>query len=41
MALLKAPSWAFIFIVRIRFPPGTLLAIVLNIDCLPNEQCIE
>ena len=30
MALLKALCWALIFIIRIRFPPGTSLAIVLN-----------
>ena len=30
MALLKALCWALIFIIRIRFPPGTSLATVLN-----------
>ena len=40
MALLKALCWALIFIIRIRFPPGTSLATVLNIllfdlQCLP------
>ena len=29
MALLKALCWALIFIIRIRFPPGTSLATVL------------
>ena len=28
MALLKALFWALIFIIRIRFPPGTSLAAV-------------
>ena len=32
MALLKALCWALIFIIRIRFPPGTSLATVLNND---------
>ena len=27
MALLKALCWALIFIIRIRFPPGTSLAL--------------
>ena len=31
MALLKALCWALIFIIRIRFPPGTSLAMILNI----------
>ena len=30
MALLKALCWALTFIIRIRFPPGTSLATVLN-----------
>ncbi len=30
MALLKALCWALIFIIRIRFPPGTSLAMILN-----------
>ena len=30
MALLKALCWALIFMIRIRFPPGTSLATVLN-----------
>ena len=30
MALLKALCWALIFILRIRFPPGTSIATVLN-----------
>ena len=30
MALLKALCWALIFIMRIRFPPGTSLATELN-----------
>ncbi len=29
MALLKALCWALIFIIRIRFPPGTSLAMTL------------
>ena len=33
MALLKALCWALIFIIRIRFPPGTSLATVLNLPC--------
>ena len=31
MALLKALCWALIFIIRIRFPPGTSLAIELSL----------
>ena len=31
MALLKALCWALIFIIRIRFPPGTSLATVLEV----------
>ena len=34
MALLKALCWALIFIIRIRFLPGTSLAIVLINDKL-------
>ncbi len=30
MALLKALCWALIFIIRIQFPPGTSLAMILN-----------
>ena len=30
MALLKALCWALIFIIRIRFPPGTSLAVVFH-----------
>ena len=30
MALLKALCWALIFIIRIRFPPGTSLAMKLR-----------
>ena len=30
MALLKALCWALIFIIRIRFPPGTSLATVMK-----------
>ena len=30
MALLKALFWALIFILRIRFPPGTSIATVLK-----------
>ena len=31
MALLKALCWALIFIIRIRFPPATSLAMILII----------
>jgi hypothetical protein len=30
MALLEALCWALIFIIRIRFPPGTSLVTILN-----------
>ena len=30
MALLKALCWTLIFIIRIRFPPGTSLATVIK-----------
>ena len=33
MALLKALCWALIFIIRIRFPPGTSLATVSIYVC--------
>ena len=38
MALLKALCWALIFIIRIRFPPGTSLAIVSKI-CIAQLNC--
>ncbi len=36
MALLKALCWALIFIIRIRFPPGTSLAMILNKSSIEN-----
>ena len=33
MALLKALCWALIFILRIRFPPGSSIATVFLINC--------
>ena len=41
MALLKALCWALIFIIRIRFPPGTSLATVLNVESVRNENNID
>ena len=37
MALLKALCWALIFIIRIRFPPGTSLATVFRV--MNNKMC--
>ena len=40
MALLKALCWGLIFIIRIRFPPGTSLAMVdKTIECC--EQLVS
>jgi hypothetical protein len=39
MALLKAVCWALIFIIRIRFPPGTSLVIITPIlICSQNRH---
>ena len=38
MALLKALCWASIFILRIRFPPGTSIATALNYQCLNSQR---
>ena len=42
MALLKALCWALIFILRIRFPPGSSIAIVkaLYYDCVKCLGCV-
>ena len=38
MALLKALCWALILILRIRFPPGTSIATVLNSLIEDNQK---